>query len=138
MGLTDTARPHGVSILLVDTDGAVRFSVADYLRGHHFEVECAATRPEAEAWLCRRQFDAIVSDLHLGTDGEAGGLDLAERVRLLSPSTFVCLITRPAEPELMVRAERLADAVLLRPRPLADIAQVILAFVARPALPDGR
>ena len=130
--------PTCVSVLIVDTDEAVRFAMADFLRAHRFEVECAASADEANAWLCQRRFDAVLSDLHLGSMVEASGLDLAHRVRMLSPSTIVCLLTRPAAPELMEQAERVADAVLLRPRPLADIAQILLAFVARPAPPNGR
>ncbi len=133
-----SAQGRRVSVLLVESDAAVRFAFADYLVGHRFEVECAASADEAEAWLCQRSFDAVLSDLQLGNPREAGGLAVAQRVRLLSPSTVVCLITRPGSPALMEQAERVADAVLLRPRPLADIAQIILAFVARPVGSDGR
>jgi DNA-binding NtrC family response regulator len=132
------AQRRQVSVLLVDSDAAVRFALADYLTGHRFEVECAVDAAAAEAWLCRRRFDAVLSDLQLGDPREAGGLAVAQRVRLLSPSTVVCLLTRPGSPALMEEAERVADAVLFRPRPLADIAQIILAFVARPVESDDR
>jgi DNA-binding response OmpR family regulator len=119
-------------ILLVDADPAVRFAFADYLRAQQFVVDTAASDIAAELRLRRARYHAVISDLVLDQRDAPGGLVLARQIRLLSPDTIICLLARPADPAIMREAERLADVVLLRPRPLADIAQIVIALVARP------
>jgi DNA-binding response OmpR family regulator len=121
-------------MLLVDSDPAVRFAFADYLRAQGFVVDTAGSDLAAELRLRRARYHAVISDLILDQQEEPGGLVLARQVRFLSPETVICLLARPAEPAIMQEAERVADVVLLRPRPLADIVQIVLALVARPTI----
>ena len=122
-----------IRILLVDADPAVRFAFADYLRSQRFAVDTAGSDIAAELRLRRARYHAVISDLTLEQQDAPAGLALARQVRLLAPETVICLLARPADPLVMQEAERLADVVLLRPRPLADITQIVLALVARPA-----
>lgn len=124
--------PEPIRVLLVDTDPAVRFAFADYFRAQHFVVDTAGSDIAAELRLRRARYHAVISDLMLEQPDAPGGLVLARQVRLLAPDTVICLLARPVDSGIMAEAEQLADAVLLRPRPLADIAQIVLALVARP------
>lgn len=121
-----------IRVLLVDTDPGVRFAFADYLRTQGFVVDTAGSEIAAELRLRRERYDAMISDLTLDQPDAPGGIRLAKQLLLLAPETVVCLLTRPIEAATMQEAERVADVVLFRPRPLADIAQIILTLVAPP------
>jgi DNA-binding NarL/FixJ family response regulator len=130
-----------IRVLLVDTDPAVRFAFADYLRAQHFLVDTAGSDIAAELRLRRARYHAVVSDLSLDQPDAPGGIALAKQILLLAPETVVCLLTRPIDAAAMREAVRVADVVLLRPGPLADIAQIVLTLIAQrtmktAALPD--
>ena len=61
------------------------------------------------------------------------GLDLLPYVRSTSPSTRTLLLTAYGSAELEVEARRRgADAVLRKPKPLAEIAQLLSALLEAP------
>ncbi len=123
--------PEPIRMLLVDTDPGVRFAFADYLRTQGFVVDTAGSDIAAELRLRRERYHAMISDLTLDQPTAPGGLLLAKQILLLAPDTVVCLLTRPIDAATMRDAERIADVVLLRPRPLADIVQIILTLIAQ-------
>lgn len=118
-------------MLLVDTDPGVRFAFADYLRTQGFVVDTAGSDIAAELRLRRERYHIMISDLTLDQPDAPGGIRLARQLLLLAPDTVVCLLTRPIDAATMRDAERIADVVLLRPRPLADIAQIVLTLIAQ-------
>jgi DNA-binding response OmpR family regulator len=123
-------------LLLVDADAGLRFAVADYFRRVGARVDEAASAAEAEAWLARGGYDAVVTDLQLSAGDEAEGIALARRIRIVAPATAVCMLTVPRAPHLMEAAEAVASVVLTRPRKLADLAQVVFALLHDPAAND--
>ncbi len=127
------ARP--VRMLLVDHDAGVRFAMGDYFRRIGVTVDEAADGDEASAWLALFRHDAMVTDLRLLPRFRDEGLELAKRVRMISPTTALCILTLPAAPSLMQEAEEVADAVLTRPLQLPDLAQVVLALLHHPRAP---
>jgi DNA-binding NarL/FixJ family response regulator len=118
-------------MLLVDTDPGVRFAFADYLRTQGFLVDTAGSDIAAELRLRRERYHVMISDLTLDQPDAPGGIRLARQLLLLAPDTVVCLLTRPIDAATMRDAERIADVVLLRPRPLADITQIVLTLIAQ-------
>jgi DNA-binding response OmpR family regulator len=116
-------------LLLVDTDAGLRFTVGDYFRRVGASVDEAASLAEAEAWLARGVYGAVITDLRLSAGEEAEGLALARRVRVAAPATAVCILTLPRESRLMEAAEAVASVVLTRPRKLADLAQIVFALL---------
>ncbi|MDZ4864004.1 MAG: response regulator [Gemmatimonadota bacterium] len=120
-----------IRILLVDTDPGVRFAFADYLRTQGFVVDTAGSDIAAELRLRRERYHTMISDLTLDQPDAPGGIRLATQLLLLAPETVVCLLTRPIDAAMMREAERVADVVLFRPRPLADIAQIVLTLIAQ-------
>jgi DNA-binding response OmpR family regulator len=123
-------------LLLVDCDPGLRFTVGDYFRRVGARVDEAATVWEAEAWLARGAYDAVITDLQLSASVEADGVALARQIRTVAPATAVCILTLPREPRLMAAAESVASVVLTRPRKLADLAQIVFALLHDPVAPE--
>ncbi len=130
---THTAGPR---LLLVDSDAGLRFAVGDYFRRVGVLVDEAGSACEADAWLARGVYDAVVTDLRLSAAEEAEGLALARRIRVVAPETVVCILTVPREPRLMQAADAVATVTLIRPRKLADLAQVVFALLHDRAASD--
>jgi DNA-binding response OmpR family regulator len=110
-------------MLLVDSEAAIRFALTDYFTGLGFEVDAVGSLAEADLWLARNTYTVVLLDLQPGP----GSRDGAERIRLLAPGAVICLLAPALSPEETREAMRVADLVITRPRPLADIAQVLFA-----------
>jgi DNA-binding response OmpR family regulator len=113
-------------ILIVDREAAIRFTLSDYLRGHDLEVDAAEGPSEVEAWLARNSYAAVITDLQ-----PHNPLAVAHRIRLVSPGTVVCLLAPPLTAEETRAALLAADVVLTRPRPLPEIAAVVMDLLTR-------
>ena len=117
-------------ILIVDDSSSVRFALADYLRGLGHSVDCAVEREEAEALLVNRRYSIIISDLRLTSVHGAEGLELIDLAREVCPETPSILLTAYASSELEREASRRgATVVLQKPKPLAEVAQVVTALL---------
>ncbi len=118
------ARPR---MLIVDREVAIRFALSDYFRSQGFDVDAAEGPEEVEAWLRRSHYTAVITDLQ-----PSHPLSVAHRVRLVSPETVVCVLAPPLSAEETRAAMLAADVVLTRPRPLPEIASVVLALMRPP------
>jgi len=113
------------SLLLVEDRPTISFALSDYFRIRGWEVECAATLPEAEAALERRKFALVIADLSLSEPGSVDGLDLARRIREEWPETRTIILTAYGTAETERIARRIGvDAFLHKPSPLADLARL--------------
>jgi len=117
-------------MLIVDREVAIRFALSDYFRGHGFDVDAAEGSEEVEAWLARTRYAVVITDLQ-----PSRPLSVAHRVRLVSPGTAVCVLAPPLSAEETRAAMLAADVVLTRPRPLPEIAGVVMALL-NPPLPS--
>ena len=97
---TDPAR-----ILIVDDEELMREVLAEHLRSD-YEVETAASAAEADIQLGSMRFDLVLVD-HLMPNEV--GLDFLMRVRAHFPETRRLLITGYLNPDLISRAQQLAD-----------------------------
>ena len=88
-------------ILIVDDEPILRLTLEEFLRHEGFEAEPAASGAEALARAAERDFDVAICDVQMpGMDG----LELLNRLRQVSPETFVLIITAYATVETAVEA----------------------------------
>ncbi len=133
--------PGARRILVAHSEGGIRFAVADYFRYRGFRVDEAETEATAGGLLQERPYDALLTDYHFG-DRTGEGLRLARLARLVCPRTLVCLFAPPLDPDEAMAASQAVDLLITRPRPLADVAQMLFALLhiptAVPSIPTNR
>jgi DNA-binding NtrC family response regulator len=89
------------NILIVDDELLIRDTLAEYLAQEGFAVAACADGESALDLAAERLFDVALCDVQLpGIDG----LELLERLRKISPQTFVLLITAYATVESAIQA----------------------------------
>ncbi len=92
------------SILVVDDEEIVRYSLVNILKSNGYEVDEAASGQDALKALYDKQYNLILTDLVMeGMDG----LDLLENVKVISPRTIVIVITGYGSIKTAVAALRL-------------------------------
>jgi DNA-binding response OmpR family regulator len=123
-------------LLLIDDDARLTSMVADYLRGHGFEVQVADTLGNGREHLAREAFDGLVLDLML-PDGD--GLDLTRELRT-QPRTRrlpLLMLTARGEPlDRIVGLEIGADDYLPKPFEPRELLARLKALLRRSA-PDA-
>lgn len=129
------------SILLIDDDLRLAAMVADYLRGHQFEIAHAADGAAGLKALQRAQYDLILLDLMLP---DADGLDLFRQMRAHAASQGVPVIMLTARGDPMDRVIGLeigAEDYISKPfeprELLARIRVVLRRGKAAPAAADA-
>lgn len=92
------------SILIVDDEEIVRYSLVNILRTHGYDVVDVSSAEMALKKLYEYDFHLVLTDLVMeGMDG----LELLENVKVLSPKTMVILITGYGSLKTAVTALRL-------------------------------
>ena len=104
------------SLLLVDDDRQVLFSMADWLREQGYQLDVATGRGEAEEAVDKKAYDVVLADIRL-RDGD--GFDILAHCRERRPTTAVILITGYGTVESAVEAIR-AGAFDFLTKPLID------------------
>lgn len=121
-------------ILLLDDEAAILAPTARYFQKLGFTVDVASEAEEAEALISHRQYDLAILDLRLTKFSDAAGLDVLRELRRRDHSTSVIILSAYACPEAEAEAVRLgADAVLRKPQPLPNLAQLALALIGAQA-----
>jgi DNA-binding NtrC family response regulator len=116
---TETAR----TLLIVDDERSLRFSIGEWARDAGFRPLDAASGREALERLAAHEVDAVLLDLKLGDED---GLDLLARLRESDPALPVIMLTGHGTVEHAVRATRLgAYDFMLKPPDLEHL-QVVL------------
>ncbi len=77
-------------VLVVDDDGEMADTVAEYLSGHGYRSECAVGGKAALAALKKREFDAVITDLRMD---QLDGMDVLEASRADDPTRPVLIMT---------------------------------------------
>lgn len=100
-------------ILVVDDENIIRESLVFILRKENFEVDEAANGREALEKIMSINYDLLITDIEMP---EMKGIELLEKVRQLSPNTFVILITAYASIDTAINAfRRGASDYILKP-----------------------
>ena len=125
---------HSFHLLLVDDHENIRFTFRLALESDGYDVDTAATVPEAQAKIEARCYDALILDLRLGVES---GLTLLARLRADRIETPVIMITAHSSTEDAVTAMKLG-AVDFLAKPLEPVRlRAAVAEVLRRRLPSG-
>ncbi|HOZ48417.1 MAG TPA: sigma-54 dependent transcriptional regulator, partial [Candidatus Hydrogenedentes bacterium] len=107
------------AILVVDDKPSMRDLLEDVLRKRGLEVNTASNGTEAIAWLGKRHFAVVITDLSMpGEDGMA----VLKAAKVIAPDTDVIMVTAYGSIERAVEAMRLgAHDFIAKPFKLAEI-----------------
>ncbi len=106
-------------ILVVDDEGAIRYSITKTLQRVGYQVEAAASGEEALEQLEKQEFDVVLTDIRMPG---ISGVDLLARIKDKSTDTSVILMTGYASLNSAVESLRLgAHDYLVKPSSSRDI-----------------
>ncbi|MEZ4586980.1 MAG: response regulator [Gemmatimonadales bacterium] len=117
-------------VLIVDDEPSIRLAVSRYFTTIGFTTEMVATLSAAKTAVDERPFDVIITDLRLGAGLDDGGLVLASYCTTARPGAKLVILTAYASPETDSRARALGAVVVGKPKPLPDLAQVVMGLLA--------
>ena len=123
-------KQHG--ILVVDDDHSMRLMLLEYLAGHGYQADGAATAAEAIAAVANKTYHLVLLDLGL-PDGD--GVDLARRWREELPISIICITGRNEEADLVMGLELAADDYITKPFSLREVLARMRAVLRRSAQP---
>ena len=125
------------SILVVDDDHAMRSMLIEYLSGHGYRADGAASTAEANAAFDARPYDLVLLDLGL-PDGD--GTELARRWREQTPVSIIYITGRDEEADRVMGLELGADWYhITKPFSLREVlARMRAAMLARTHPPPKR
>lgn len=116
-------------VLVVDDEGANRYSVSKTLQRVGYIVSEAASGEEALDFVSGQEYDVVLTDIRMqGIDG----VELLRRIKEESPDAIVILMTGFASLGTAVEALRLgAHDYLIKPSSSQDIRQSVLRGIER-------
>ena len=131
-----TASPPKDRILVVEDEPSILLAITDYLGKLGYEVEGVSEMKTAERFLSENRYAAVISDLRLSGTGTNEGLELAQIVHQQFPATEMILLSAYGSPAVEEEARaRGVAAFLHKPKPLAELAQIIYSVVSERAEP---
>jgi two-component system alkaline phosphatase synthesis response regulator PhoP len=121
---------EGASVLVVDDEAAIRYSVSKTLQRVGYSVREASSGEDALDIIREEAFDVVLTDIRMppGLDG----VELIRRIKDTDPETIVILMT--AYPSLPTAVEGLrlgAHDYLIKPSSSQDIRQSVARGVER-------
>ena len=131
--LLEHSEPTMRTLLIVDDEESICFSMSDYFSHQGFKVDTAREMEEAEGLIKLTAYKVIIQDLRLGLARHPDGLDIIKLVHQQHPETRIVVLTSYGSAEVEEEARRAgADAFLRKPKPLSQVAQVVQALVESP------
>jgi len=117
------------SILVVDDEGAIRYSVTKTLQRSGYRVDAVGSAEEALDLLATHEFDVVLTDIRMPG---LSGVDLLGHVREIHPDTSVILMTGYAHLDTAVESLRLgAHDYLVKPSSSRDIRESVERGIER-------
>ncbi|MFN0086084.1 MAG: response regulator [Blastocatellia bacterium] len=117
-------------MLIIDDEESIRFAMSEYFKVHGYQVDCAQSVEEATAFLGTGPYSVVIADLRLTGWGNLGGLAVIKSVRERHPKTPIIVLSAYRSPEIEAEIERHSVGAFLRkPKPLPDVAQIVLGMV---------
>lgn len=117
------------NVLVVDDEGAIRYSVSKTLQRIGYQVDEAASGEEALENITKREYDVILTDIRMPG---LTGVELLRRIKEASPDAIVILMTGFASLGTAVESLRLgAHDYLIKPSSSQDIRQSVARGVER-------
>ncbi|HVO50730.1 MAG TPA: response regulator [Thermoanaerobaculia bacterium] len=125
-------RREAPRVLIVDDSPSVLFMLSRALEQMDFRVDTADSARAALAVLARREYRAIITDLHLGGDERTLGLEVLSACRRLRPKCPVIVLTGFGNPTVMEKALRLGATFYFEKPVSLERLRLALAGEARP------
>ncbi|MBL8118301.1 MAG: response regulator, partial [Anaerolineae bacterium] len=106
-------------VLVVDDEGAIRYSVSKTLQRIGYQVDEASSGEEALDMITKREYEVILTDIRMPG---LTGVDLLKRIKDIAPDGIVILMTGYASLGTAVESLRLgAHDYLIKPSSSQDI-----------------
>ncbi len=122
--------PSAIRVLHIEDNALYRQLVRETLTGSDiaFDLTAVADQPGLEHEMAVREWDCILSDMHIG---EYSGIDVLKRVRANNPYLPVVILTGTGTEELAVQAMKLgaADYILKTAQHIARLPLALQAVV---------
>jgi len=116
-------------ILVVDDEGAIRYSVSKTLQRVGYTVHEAASGEEALDMMKKQDYDVVLTDIRMPG---LTGVELLKRIKEAAPDSIVILMTGYASLGTAVESLRLgAHDYLIKPSSSQDIRQSVAKGVER-------
>jgi two-component system OmpR family response regulator len=116
------------SILVVDDDHSMRILLIEYLSGHGYQADGAASAQEAIGVFAAKRYDLVLLDLGL-PDGD--GTELARRWREEAQVPIMYITGRKDEADLVMGLELGADDYIVKPFSLREVLARMRAVMRR-------
>lgn len=123
------------TMLVLDDEEAICFALSEYFRAQGYRVDCAQQVEEARGLLLSGCYAVLITDLRLAGSNNLDGLEVVRLVHEQCPATRIVVLTAygTAESEAAAR-KRGVHAFLRKPKPLADVAQVVIGLIGNALL----
>jgi DNA-binding response OmpR family regulator len=116
-------------VLVVDDEGAIRYSVSKTLQRIGYQVDEASSGEEALDMIGKSEYEVILTDIRMPG---LTGVELLKRIKDISPDGIVILMTGYASLGTAVESLRLgAHDYLIKPSSSQDIRQSVARGVER-------
>jgi DNA-binding NtrC family response regulator len=93
-------------LLVIDDDGELLQTMADFFRGHGYTVQCASEAEEAVAMVRHHRFDAVIADLELSAIEGLDGFGVLKATRQSCPGTNVIVHSGYSDQKIVEAAFR--------------------------------
>src|SRR3954451_22299197 len=124
-----TPEPESANILVVDDEGAIRYSISKTLQRVGYQVSAAASGEEALDMLGEQAFDVVLTDIRMPG---LTGVELLSKIKDKAPDSIVILMTGYASLGTAVESLRLgAHDYLIKPSSSQDIRQSVARGLER-------
>jgi DNA-binding NtrC family response regulator len=121
------------TLLVVDDEESICFSMREYFSQHGFQVDTASEMEEAEGLIKATDYKVIIQDLRLGLTRHPDGIEIIKLVHKRNPDTRIVVLTSYGSKEVEEEARRAgADVFLRKPKPLSQVAQVVQGLIESP------
>jgi DNA-binding NtrC family response regulator len=122
-------------ILVVDDQPSIRLMLESGLSLSGFRVSCARNGTEAVIAASSNKFDAVISDIYM-PDGD--GLQMVQKLRTVTPSLPIILMTARGSVELAVQAvEEGATDFIAKPFEVSAVAALLRRHLSAASEPAG-
>lgn len=116
-------------ILVVDDEGAIRYSITKTLQRVGYHVEAAASGEEALEMMKNQDYDVVLTDIRMPG---LTGVELLGRIKDMAPDSVVILLTGYASLETAIESLRLgAHDYLVKPSSSQDIRNSVAKGIER-------
>jgi YesN/AraC family two-component response regulator len=111
-------------VLLVDDDAAVRDMMKATLESRGFDVGIATNVAEALKWITIKDFDVLITDLHMPNPGD--GLAVVTAMRHAQPNALTLVVSGYPDMEAAAAEIRLqADEIIVKPFEAGRLADLL-------------